>query len=198
VVEIVDRFYEKVREKQEELGIDAAIMNDLDNVRPQSAIGDWLNWIDQEGRLNPIYDGTIASFLINHPGEVASLAMNVISGKYQPDLLQAAKDLAINEGWKYVIFGHTHNALDKDLGAGIRHLNSGTWRKFIEPKGPPSTRMRTVPTYNEGEIQFYTQEPYYYYEFNSTIKLSHILFNEEGEGEIGPHLIQQEKEAPES
>jgi len=196
VVEIVDKFYEKVREKQEELGIDAAIINDLDNVRPQSAISDWLNSIDEEGRLNQIYHGTIASFVLDHPGEVASLAMDVISGKYQPDLLEAARDLAMKEGWKYILFGHTHNALDKDLGNGMRHLNSGTWRKFIERKGPPATRMRTVPTYNEGGTQFYTQEPYYYYNFKSTINLSYILFYEEGEGEVGPHLIQQEKEAP--
>jgi len=196
VVEIVDKFYEKVREKQEELGIDPIIINDLDNVRPQSAIVNWLDWIDEKGRLNQIYHGIVATFLLNNPGEVASLVMDLITGKYQPDLLEAARDLAMNEGWKYIIFGHTHDALDKHLGNGIRHLNSGTWRKFVEPKGRPSTRMRTVPTYNEGGTQFYTQEPYYYYEFKSTINLSHILFYEDGEGEVGPRLIQQEKEAP--
>jgi UDP-2,3-diacylglucosamine pyrophosphatase LpxH len=196
VVEIVDKFYEKVREKQEELGIDAAIINDLDNVRPQSVIANWLDWIDEKGRLNQIYHGTVATFVLNNPGEVASLAMDLISGKYQPDLLEAAKDLAMNEGWRYIIFGHTHDALDEDLGNGIKHLNSGTWRKFIEPQGRPSTRMRSVPTYNEGGTQFYTQEPYYYYDFKPTINLSHILFYEDGEGEVGPRLIQQEKEVP--
>jgi UDP-2,3-diacylglucosamine pyrophosphatase LpxH len=195
VVEIVDKFFEKVREKQEELKIDPAIINDLDNVRPQSAISNWLDSIDEEGRLNQIYDGTIGSFIVNNAGEVVSLAKNFISGKYQPDLLKAARDLAKNEVRKYIIFGHTHEALDEDLGKGVKHLNTGTWRKFIEPKGRPSTRMRSVPTYNEGGIQFYTQEPYYYYKFKSTINLSYVLFYEKGEGRVGPRLVQQKQEA---
>jgi UDP-2,3-diacylglucosamine pyrophosphatase LpxH len=197
VVEIVDKFFGEVGEKQEELGIDPAIVNDLDNVRPQSAISNWLDSMDEEGKLNQIYYGTQASFILNNPGELAGLAMDWISGKYQPDLLKAAKGLAKNGVGKYIIFGHTHDALEKDLGKGIKHLNSGTWRKFIEPKGRPSTRMRTVPTYSEGGRQFYTQEPYFYYKFKSTINLSYVLFYEEGEGEVGPHLIQQEREVPE-
>jgi UDP-2,3-diacylglucosamine pyrophosphatase LpxH len=194
VVEIVDKFFEEVRKKQAELGIDPAIINDLDNVRPHSAISNWLDSIDEEGRLNQIYYGTIATFIINNPSEVASLGMNFISGKYQPNLLKAARDLAKNGVGKYIIFGHTHDALDKDLGKGIKHLNSGTWRKFIEPKGRPSTRMRTVPTYNEGGVQLYTQEPYFYYKFKSTVNLSYVLFYEKGEGKVGPRLVQQMQE----
>jgi UDP-2,3-diacylglucosamine pyrophosphatase LpxH len=195
VVEIVDEFFEGVREKQEELGIDPAIINDLDNVRPQTAIANWLDSIDEEGRLNQIYYGTIATFVLNNPGEVASLAMNLISGKYRPDLLKAARDLAKKNVGKYIIFGHTHDALNKALGKGMRHLNSGTWRKFIEPKGRPSTRMRTVATYNESGTQLYTQEPYFYYKFESTVNLSYVLFYEKGEGKVGPRLIQQKQES---
>jgi len=120
--------------------------------------------------------------------------MDFISGKYQPDLLKAARDLAKKGVGKYIIFGHTHDALDENLGKGIKHLNSGTWRKFIEPKGRPSTRMRTVPTYTEGGTQFYSQEPYYYYKFKPTINLSYVLFYEKGEGKVGPHLVPQEQE----
>ncbi len=194
VVEVVDKFFDEVRKKEEEIGVDPAIINDLDNVRPQSAIANWLDSIDEEGRLNQVYYGTIAAFILNNPGEVASLAMDLISGKYQADLLKAAKDLAKNGVGKYIIFGHTHDALDKALGKGMRHLNSGTWRKFIEPKGRPSTRMRTVPTYNEGGTQFYTQEPYYYYKFKPTTSLSYVLFYEKGEGKVGPRLVQQKQE----
>jgi UDP-2,3-diacylglucosamine pyrophosphatase LpxH len=195
VVEVVDKFLEKVREKQGELGIDPAIINDLDNVRPQSAMANWLDSIDEEGKLNQIYYGTIATFILNNPGEVVSLTMDFISGKYKPDLLKAAKDLAKNGVGKYIFFGHTHDTLDKSLGNGIKHLNTGTWRKFVEPKGRPSTRMRTVPTYSEGGTQLYTQEPYYYYKFKSTINLSYVLFYEKGEGKIGPRLVQQKQES---
>jgi UDP-2,3-diacylglucosamine pyrophosphatase LpxH len=195
VVEIVDKFFEKVREKQEELGIDPAIINDLDNVRPQSAITNWLESIDEEGRLNQIYYSTIATFILNNPGEVANLAMDLISGKYQPNLPKAAKDLAKNRIGKYIILGHTHDPLDKPLGKGIKHLNTGTWRKFIEPTGRPSTRLRTVPTYSEGGVQLYAQEPYYYYKFKSTINLSYVLFYEKGEGKVGPRLVQQKPES---
>lgn len=55
--------------------------------------------------------------------------------------------------------------------------------------------MRTVPISNEGENPLYTQEPYYYYKFKSTTNLSYVLFYEEGEGEVGPRLIQQEQES---
>ena len=194
VVEVVDKFFEKVKEKQAELGIDPAIINDLDNVRPQSAIANWFDSIDEKGRLNQIYYDTIANFVLNNPGEIASLAMNSVSGKYQPDLLKAARDLAKNGVGKYIIFGHTHAALKKDFGKGMRHLNTGTWRRFIEPKGRPSTRMRTVPTYTEGGNQFYTQEPYYCYKFKTTTSLSYVLFYEKGEGKPGPRLVQKEQE----
>jgi UDP-2,3-diacylglucosamine pyrophosphatase LpxH len=197
VVEIVDKFFDVVKKKQVELGIDPAIINDLDNVRPQSAISNWLDSIDEEGRLKQIYYSTIATFVLNNPGEVGTLAWDFLTGEYQPDLLKAARDLAKKGVGKYIIFGHTHDPLDKALPKGARHLNTGTWRKFIEPKGRPSTRMRTVPTYKEGETQLYTQEPYFYYKFKSTINLSYILFYEDGEGEVGPRLIQQEKEVPE-
>jgi UDP-2,3-diacylglucosamine pyrophosphatase LpxH len=197
VVEIVDRFLEKVREEQAEIGVDPAVINDLDNVRPQSAIGNWLDSIDEGGRLNQIYNGTIATFLFNNPGEVATLAMNIFSGKYQPDLLKAARDLTQKGVGRHIIFGHTHDPLDEDFPDGAKHLNAGTWRKFIEPKGRPSTRRRTVPTYKEGDTQFYTQEPYFYYKFKSITNLSYILFYEVGEGETGPGLIRQEKASAE-
>jgi UDP-2,3-diacylglucosamine pyrophosphatase LpxH len=196
VVEIVDKFYEDVRKKKSELGIDPTIINDLDNLRPQTAIGNWLDSIDEEGRLRKIYNDTVVSFIFNNPGEVANLAMNLLTGKYQPDLLKAARDLAKKGIGKYIIFGHTHDPLERKLAKGARHLNTGTWRKFIEPKGRPSTRMRTVPTYIEGGEQFYTQEPYFYYKFKSTINLSHVLFYEDGEGEVGPRLIQEEHQVP--
>jgi UDP-2,3-diacylglucosamine pyrophosphatase LpxH len=194
VVEIVDKFFERVREKQESLGIDPAVINDLDNVRPQSAIANWLDSIDEEGRLRQAYNDTITSFLVSNAGEIGNVVLDVLQGKYQPDLLKAAKDLAKNGVGKYIIFGHTHDALDEDFGKGIKHLNSGTWRKFIEPKGRPSTRMRSVPTYNEGGTQFYTQEPYYYYKFKPTTSLSYVLFYEKGEGKVGPRLVQQKQE----
>ena len=193
VVEIVDRCFEKVREKQAEFGIDPAIINDLDNVRPQSAIGYWLDSIDEEGRLRKLYNDTVISFMYNELGEVTTLAMDLLTGRYQPNLLKAAADLAKRGNGKYVIFGHTHDALDKKLPKGARHLNTGTWRNFIKPNGRPSTRLRTVPTYIEDGIQFYSQEPYYYYNFKSTICLSYILFYETGEGRVGPRLIQLKK-----
>jgi hypothetical protein len=31
----------------------------------------------------------------------------------------------------YVIFGHTHQAKDVDLGGGARYLNSGTWADVL-------------------------------------------------------------------
>lgn len=194
VVEIVDKFFEEVREKQAELEIDPAIIHDLDNVRPQSAIANRLDYIDEKGSLKEMYYGTIAKFVAKYPGAVATLAWDSLTGKYQPNLLKAARELAKKGVGKYIIFGHTHDALDKKLSKeGQRHINSGTWRKFIEPKGRPLTRMRTIPTYKEGDTQLYTQEPYFYYKFKSSINLSYVLFYEEGEGEVGPHLTQQEK-----
>jgi UDP-2,3-diacylglucosamine pyrophosphatase LpxH len=194
VVEIVDKFFERVRGERGKLGIDPAVINDLDNVRPQSAIANWLDSIDEEGRLRQAYSDTITNFLASNLGKIGNFFLDFLQGKYQPDLLKAAKDLAKNGVGKYIIFGHTHDALDEDLGKGIKHLNSGTWRKFIEPKGRPSTRMRSVPTYTEGGIQFYTQEPYYYYKFKPDSSLSYVLFYEKGEGKVGPRLIQQKQE----
>jgi UDP-2,3-diacylglucosamine pyrophosphatase LpxH len=195
VVEIVDKFFEKVREKQEELGIDPAIINDLDNVRPQSTIVSWLDNIDEQGKLKQLYYETITSFIVNNAGQVATLAWDFIRGEYQPDLLKAAREIARKSATKYIIFGHTHDPLDKALPKGARHLNTGTWRKFIERQGRPSTKMRPVPKQNESGPPSNEQEPYLYYKFSSTINLSYVLFREEVEGEVGPHLVQQNPES---
>ncbi len=129
-------------------------MERYDNVRPQSAIPNWLDYIDEKSQLKRLYYETITSFIVNNVDEVATLAWDFLTGKYQPDLVKAARDLAKKGVGKYIIFGHTHDPLEKKLAKGAKHLNSGTWRKFIEPKGRPSTRMRTVPTYQEGDTQF--------------------------------------------
>ncbi len=194
VVEIVDKFYEKVRKKQGELGIDPIIINDLDNVRPQTAIVDWLDSIDEEGRLKQIYYDTITEFIVTHPGEVGNLVWDVIAGKYQPDLVKAAKQLAKEGVGKYIIFGHTHDALLKDLKKGRKHLNTGTWRRFIEPWRRHTTRIM-VPSYQEGGTQFYEEQIVYRYTFKTTINLSYVLFYEKGEGKVGPRLIQQKQES---
>jgi UDP-2,3-diacylglucosamine pyrophosphatase LpxH len=194
VVEIVDKFFEKVRGKQRELGIDPTIINDLDNVRPQSTIVNWLDYIDEQGKLKQLYYDTVTNFIVNNAGQVAILAWDFIRGEYQPDLLKKARELAKQGTTKYIIFGHTHDPLKRALPKGSRHLNTGTWRKFIERQGRPSTRLRTVPTSNEGGVQLYTQEPYFYYKFKSTVNLSYVLFYEEGEGEVGPQLVQQKLE----
>ncbi len=192
VIEIVDKFYEKVRKKQKELGIDPAILNDLDNVRPQTAIPDWLDSIDDTGRLRQIYYETIAAFVMNHPGEVGNLVFDMIAGKYRPDLIRAAKQLAKEGVGKYILFGHTHAALSKDLKRGRRHLNTGTWRKFIEP-WRRYTRSVMVPSYREGGTQFYDEQVAYRYSFKTTVNLSYVLFYEKGEGKVGPRLIQQKE-----
>jgi UDP-2,3-diacylglucosamine pyrophosphatase LpxH len=194
VVEIVDKFYDEVRKKQDELGIDPAIINDLDNVRPQTAIDNWLDSIDEEGRLKQIYYETITEFIVSHPGEVGNLVLDLIAGKYQPDLVKAAKQLAKEGVGKYIIFGHTHDALTKDLKKGRRHLNTGTWRKFIEPWRRYTERVM-VPSYQEGGTQFYEEQVVYRYTFKTTINLSHVLFYEKGEGKVGPRLIQQKQES---
>jgi UDP-2,3-diacylglucosamine pyrophosphatase LpxH len=194
VVEIVDKFYEKVRKKQAELGIDPEIMNDLDNVRPQTAIVDWLDSIDEEERLKQIYYDTITAFVVSHPGEVGNLVLDLIAGKYQPDLVKAAKKLAGEGVGKYIIFGHTHDALLKDLKKGNKHLNTGTWRKFIEPWRRFTKRVM-VPSYQEGGTQFYEEQIVYRYTFKTTINLSYVLFYEKGEGKVGPRLIQQKQES---
>ena len=67
-----------MRKKQAELGIDPEIMNDLDNVRPQTAIVDWLDSIDDEGRLRQIYYDTITEFIVTHPGEVGNLVLDLL------------------------------------------------------------------------------------------------------------------------
>jgi UDP-2,3-diacylglucosamine pyrophosphatase LpxH len=195
VVEIVDKFFEKVREKQAEFWIDPAIIHDLDNVRPQSAIANWLDYIDEEGHLRQLYYETLTNFIGSNAGEVVTFAWDFLTGKYQPDLLKAARGLAKKGDGRYIIFGHTHDPLEKKLAKGARYLNTGTWRKFIEPKGRPSTRLRTEPTSSERGEQLYTQQPYFYYKFKPTNKLSHVLFYEDGEGEVGPRLIQEEKQA---
>jgi len=194
VVEIVDKFYEKVRRKQDELGIDPDIINDLDNVRPQTAIVDWLDSIDDEGRLRQIYYDTVTEFVVSHPGEVGNLVLEIMAGKYQPDLLKAASQLAKEGVGKYIIFGHTHDPLTKDLKKGRRHLNTGTWRKFIEPWRRYTERVM-APSYQEGGTQFYEERVVYRYSFKTTINLSYVLFYEKGEGKVGPRLIQQKQES---
>jgi len=74
------------------------------------------------------------------------------------------------------------NAKKIDLTQITRLLKA--WREFIELQGCPSTRLRTVPTYNEGGNQVCTQEPYYY-KFKSTTNLSYVMFYEEREGKVG-------------
>ena len=193
VVEIVNKFFEKVRTNRKELGIDPQIIHYLDNVRPQSAIPHWLDYIDEQGRLNQSYYDTITRFIVNNAGEVANLVWGVLLGKYQPDLVTAARELAKRGPWKYIIFGHTHVPLERKLAKGAKHLNTGTWRNFIERKGRPSTRLRTRPTYNKGGEQAYPPESYFYYKFEPPRRLiSHVMFYEEGEGEVGPRLIQEE------
>lgn len=194
VIEIVNKFFDKVKEQQDELGIDPEIINDLDNVRPQTAIPDWLNFIDEEGRLNQIFYETIITFSVNNPAELVTLALNYLQGNYQPDLLKAAKELAKKGLGKYIIFGHTHGPIEKNLPKGAKYVNTGTWRKFIEPKGRPSIKREIVPTYNERGTQFFGEEIFYRYKFTSIINLSYVLFYEEGEGEVGPRLIFQEQE----
>jgi len=193
VIEIVDKFFEKVREKQEELGINPEIIHDLDNVRPQSAIPNWLDSIDEKGRLKQMYYETITSFIIAHPGEVANLALEFIQGEYQPDLLKAAKALLQQGAGKYIIFGHTHDALYKDFKKGNKHLNTGTWRKFIEP-WRRYTKRAMVPSYQEGGTQFYEEQVVYRYTFKNTTSLSYVIFYERGEGKKGPRLIQHKEE----
>ena len=130
---------------------------------------------------------------MSYPAEIANLVLELIAGKYQPDLVKAAKNLA-NEGkGKYILFGHTHDALNKDLKEGNRYLNTGTWRKFVEP-WRRYTKREMVPTYEEGGTQFYEEQIVYRYKFKTTVNLSYVLFHEEGEGDIGPKLIQQEQE----
>jgi UDP-2,3-diacylglucosamine pyrophosphatase LpxH len=194
VVEIVDKFFDKVRRKRSELGIDPEIINDLDNVRPQTAIPDWLDSIDDEGRLRQMYYDRITEFIVTHPGEMAHLVLDLIAGKYQPDLVKPAKSLAQNGAGRYILFGHTHDALTEDLEGRNEYLNTGTWRKFIEPWRRYTKRVM-VPTYTEGGTQFYEEQIIYRYKFKTTVDLSYVLFYEEGEGEVGPRLVRQEQES---
>jgi UDP-2,3-diacylglucosamine pyrophosphatase LpxH len=48
----------------------------------------------------------------------------------EPAYLDAARDLARN-GFKYVLFGHTHLAKDIEMDGGARYLNSGTWADLM-------------------------------------------------------------------
>jgi UDP-2,3-diacylglucosamine pyrophosphatase LpxH len=48
-----------------------------------------------------------------------------------PEYLDAARSLAEN-GFRYIIFGHTHLAKQVDLGNGCRYINTGTWADLIE------------------------------------------------------------------
>lgn len=194
VIEIVNKFFDKVKEKQDQLDIDPEIINDLDNVRPQTAFPIWLSSIDEEGRLSQIFWETVLTFGAGHPGEVGSLVLELIQGNYRPNLVKAARELAKKGFGKYILFGHTHNPIEKDLRRGPKYLNTGTWRKFIEPKGRPSFVPKIVPTYSEGGTQFFGEEGFWRYKFISVINLSYVLFYEEGEGEVGPQLISEEKE----
>jgi len=193
VIEIVDKFFETVKEKQDELGIDPTIMHDLDNVRPQSAIPNWLDSIDETGRLRQIYYDTLTRFMVSNPGEVANVVLDLLQGKYQPDLLKFAKKLVQQGVGKYIIFGHTHDALYKDLKKGNKHLNTGTWRRFIEP-WRRYTKREMLPSYREGGSQFYEEQVVYRYQFKETISLSYVVFYEKGEGKKGPRLIQNKQE----
>jgi UDP-2,3-diacylglucosamine pyrophosphatase LpxH len=193
VIEIVDKFFEKVRKKQGELGINSEIINDLDNVRPQSAITNWLDSKDEEGRLRQMYYDTITSFIFSNAGGIANLALEFIQGKYQPDLLKAAKGLVQQEMGKFIIFGHTHDALKKDLRKGSKHLNTGTWRKFIEP-GRRFPKRVLVPSYREGGTQFYEEQVVYRYTFKENTHLSYVMFYEKGEGKTGPRLVEHKQE----
>ncbi len=192
VIEIVNKFFEKVRKKDDELGIDLGTLNDLDNVRPQTAIPKWLRSVDEEGRLNQIFWETVLAFGSTHPFELGSLVLELIQGNYEPDLLRAAKELAQKRVGRYVIFGHTHHPVRKSLAKGARYLNTGTWRRFIEPEEKASIERRIVPTYREGGTQFFGEEAFYRYHFVSTTHLSYVLFYEKGEGKVGPRLIIQE------
>lgn len=82
VVEIVDKFFDEVRKKQGELGIDPPIINDLDNVRPQSAIVNWLDYINEQGRLKRLYYETITSFIVSNADQVATLVWDFLRGEY--------------------------------------------------------------------------------------------------------------------
>jgi UDP-2,3-diacylglucosamine pyrophosphatase LpxH len=63
-------------------------------------------------------------------------------GADEPDspYLAAARDLARSashpDGFRFVIFGHTHHAKDIALDGGARYLNSGTWANLM--RFPPA------------------------------------------------------------
>ncbi len=193
VVEIVDKFFDEVRQEQAELGIDPRMINDLDNVRPQSAILYWLDSIDPEGRLKGMFVKTIAAFISSNPGDLGSLVWDFFFENYPIKLEQAAKKLGEEGYGKYVIFGHTHAPLSADLGKGIRYFNTGTWRKFIEPSRRITIR-ETVPSFVEGGTQFYEERVSFHYEFKTTINLSYLVFFEKGEGRRRSRLVYQKPE----
>lgn len=51
------------------------------------------------------------------------------------DVYYQAADLLLSRGFDVVVFGHTHNAEDVQLGEGRRYINSGNWVRggsFVE------------------------------------------------------------------
>jgi hypothetical protein len=48
------------------------------------------------------------------------------------EYLDAARRLVKEGGFRYVVFGHTHQAKTVDLGEGRRYFNSGTWADVLE------------------------------------------------------------------
>lgn len=53
-----------------------------------------------------------------------------ISKEAATEYLEAARELA-GRGFRYVVFGHTHQAKQVDLGNGCFYLNSGTWADVL-------------------------------------------------------------------
>jgi UDP-2,3-diacylglucosamine pyrophosphatase LpxH len=47
------------------------------------------------------------------------------------EYLDAASGLMTDSGFRYVVFGHTHQAKCVDLGEGKRYLNTGTWADVL-------------------------------------------------------------------
>ena len=47
------------------------------------------------------------------------------------EYLKAARELA-GRGFRYIVFGHTHQAKHVDLGNGCFYLNSGTWADVLQ------------------------------------------------------------------
>jgi hypothetical protein len=79
------------------------------------------------------------------------------------------------------------------LRKGSKHLNTGTWRKFIEP-GRRFPKRVLVPSYREGGTQFYEEQVVYRYTFKENTHLSYVMFYEKGEGKTGPRLVEHKQE----